>query len=82
MFRWQHMRATLLRALLAAVASHRADLLRRLVDEQGERCVAGALSRCSARVLDDALSMMQRDRRAAVMRHLPRRAARGRPLFN
>jgi hypothetical protein len=70
---------TLRHALRAAVASHRADVLRDIVGQRDDRCVASALSRCPARILDDALSMLPSDRRNAIAHLLPRGARDGLP---
>jgi hypothetical protein len=72
-------RDTLQRALRAAVTAHRPDVLHDLLARQGEARFADGLTGLTARVLADALSMLPADRRADVVRHLPRSAQAGSP---
>jgi len=65
---------SLQRALRAAVAGHRVDLVRWLLDEHGARLFAQALVPCSSRVMADALSLLPEPARAEVGRHLPQEA--------
>jgi hypothetical protein len=57
---------TLQRALRAAVAMHRADILCQLLAAHGERACANALSRFPGRVLADALSLLPGEERIRV----------------
>jgi hypothetical protein len=66
-----------LRALRAAIASHRPAALHALLASHGERAFARALSDLSGRVIADALSMLPAPDRAGVLGRLSR-AARGR----
>jgi len=65
-------RDTLQRALQAAVASHRAPLLRALYARHGDSAFAAALAAAPGRVIADALSMLAPADRVRVQRKLPR----------
>jgi hypothetical protein len=67
------------RALRAAIAAHRPQVLRHLVASHGERAVAAALAGGSGRVIADALSMLPPAERERVSGRLPRRLARMSP---
>ena len=72
-------RDTLQRALQAAVAAHRAVLVRELFASHGASAFAAALSTHSGRVMADALSMLPAPERAGVLKYLDK-AARARLL--
>jgi hypothetical protein len=71
LFRFRRDKDALQRALRAAVAAHRCDVLRDLLARQDEIRFAGALSGLSARVIADAISMLSADERIRVARRLP-----------
>ncbi|GAC1536460.1 MAG: hypothetical protein NVS2B4_16790 [Ramlibacter sp.] len=73
-FNFIRRRNALLRALRATVAAHRPAILRELAASHGEAAFAVALSRCSARVIADALSMLEAAQRAKVCTRLSRKA--------
>jgi len=58
------------RALRAAIAAHRPQHLRALLDQYGERNFARALSLLSGRRMADALSMLSLAQQRRVRRHL------------
>ncbi|WP_058196785.1 hypothetical protein [Xanthomonas translucens] len=64
------------RALRAAVAMHRADILCQLLAAHGVRAFAKALSRFPGRVLADALSLLPSEDRMRVLLRLSRPARR------
>ena len=64
-------RATLERAVRAAIAAHRPEVLRTLLGRSGSALFARTLGGLNARVRDDALSLLSLESRAAVERHLP-----------
>lgn len=64
------------RALRAAVATHRADILCRLLAAHGVRAFAKAVSGFPARVLADALSLLPGEDRIRVLVRLSRPARR------
>ncbi|WP_369978163.1 hypothetical protein [Xanthomonas bundabergensis] len=64
------------RALRAAVAMHRADILCQLLAAHGVRACAKALSNFPGRVLADALSLLPGDDRIRVLVRLSRPARR------
>lgn len=64
------------RALRAAVAMHRADILCRLLAAHGVRAFAKAVSAFPARVLADALSLLPGEDRIRVLVRLSRAARR------
>jgi hypothetical protein len=64
--------AALRRAVRAAVAAHRPQVVRALLDSQGPRAFADALSGCSGRVAADVLTMLPIAQRACVVQRLPR----------
>lgn len=70
-----HSRDVLRRALLAAAAAHRADVVRHLLANHGARALASALSSGSGRVIADVLSMLPPTERERVGHCLPRQAA-------
>lgn len=63
-----------LRAVRAAIASHRPATLQDLLVAHGARVFAKALSDLSGRVIADALSMLAAPQRAAVLSRLSRTA--------
>jgi hypothetical protein len=65
-------RAPLARALRAAVAAHRPDLVRTLYARHGHAAFAGALRTERPRIAEDALSMLPAATRATVRRRLSR----------
>lgn len=69
-------RDALQRALRAALASHRPDVLHDLLQCHGPATFAFALAGSSARAMADALSLLTPPQRAAVYRHLPGAARR------
>lgn len=77
LFRYTRSDDAFLRALRAAVASHRPAVLRALLASHGDRAFAKALGDLSGRVIADALSMLAVPDRAGVLSRLPR-AARNR----
>lgn len=68
-------RDTLERAIRAAVAAHRPEVLQSLLARAGSALFAKSIAALSARVRDDALSMLSLEARAAVARHLASPAA-------
>jgi len=62
------------RALYAAIAAHRPQRLRELLDQYGARDFARALSHLSGRRMADALSMLPLAQQLRVRRHLPQSA--------
>ncbi len=63
-------RDALPRALRAAIAAHRPLALRALLESHGATAFAAALSQCSWRVIEDALSLLPRQESADVLDHL------------
>lgn len=74
MFRLPRRRATLNRALMSAVTSHRPLILRELLTGHGDAAFAAALAPNSGRVIADALSQLPAAERARVLRRLSRLA--------
>ena len=72
LFCFHRHRDTLQRALRAAVAAHRSDIVRDLLGRQGEALFAGGLAGLSARAVADTLSMLPIDQREGVVSCLSR----------
>lgn len=77
LFRFTRPTDAFVRALRAAIATHRPAALRALLASHGNRAFARALGNLSGRVIADALSMLPTPERDSVLQHLPR-AARSR----
>ncbi|ACM34944.1 hypothetical protein [[Acidovorax] ebreus] len=70
LFRYFRSDDVFVRALRAAVASHRPAALHALLASHGDRAFAKALSDLSGRVIADALSMLPASNRAGVLNRL------------
>jgi len=63
-------RDTLARAVRAAVATHRPEVLQMLLARVGSTLFAQGIAGMGARIREDALSMLPLEARATVARHL------------
>lgn len=67
---------SLVRELRAAVAGHRAQAVRWLLESHGPRALGDALADLSGPVIDDALSMLPAAEGLQVLKRLPHAARR------